>query len=486
MIKLDLSEKEKQKLTDDEIEIAKARKLEILILPYLKRNINFFYAGANIPKKAKAYHKPLDAKDLEETLEKRKEAIATVCMPLCKMVAEILKENGINAEPITCDTDMFRHTDVLITTKTGKKYIINYLEDMENIQTGMKTPDFASQKYYERRYKKFENGQTPDGKNLENISFLSEDELGKIDEQLGYKKYGMYMDQVIEQIQSEFKDYRNIMAENEYINEIFGIEQSLTEEEKNKIREKIQKKYAEMSDDEILEGKLDWIFNYFNERMDISGHTDFVMYYSRLLLKQVLSSEEYDKIKRYDCFVNKKKISQDCIINNVLDYGKNEEETRMRFCLLETGENVYAFSTKPKCYKKITLNDVEDLKKYANIAESKRPSDLVLKLCDKGNALPLVFHPLGSEILNQRAEMIDLNLSEEQKEEELDKLVASIKATDGAVTSITIPYPDGSQRYLYITPNNEFAIKEKGDTVIYHYDEENDIFNKESLRGEER
>jgi len=82
--------------------------------------------------------------------------------------------------------------------------------------------------------------------------------------------------------------------------------------------------------------------------------------------------------------------------------------------------------------------------------------------------------------------MIDLNLSEEQKEEELDKLVASIKATDGAVTSITIPYPDGSKRYLYITPNNEFAIRENNKTTIYHYDEENDIFNKESLRGEER
>jgi hypothetical protein len=30
--------------------------------------------------------------------------------------------------------------------------------------------------------------------------------------------------------------------------------------------------------------------------MDITGHTDFVMYYSRLLLAKVLSPEEYKKI----------------------------------------------------------------------------------------------------------------------------------------------------------------------------------------------
>lgn len=88
------------------------------------------------------------------------------------MVVEILKENGINAETVSCDTDMFKHVDVLLTTRSGKKYIINYLEDIENIQTGMKTPDFASKAYYERRYKKFENSFTTDNKSLKEISFI--------------------------------------------------------------------------------------------------------------------------------------------------------------------------------------------------------------------------------------------------------------------------------------------------------------------------
>lgn len=166
MIDLKLSKKEMKNLTEEEIEIAKARKLEILILPLLRRNMQFFYAGGNLQGKAKAYRQPIDEQALEQTIQNRNNNIPTVCKPLCEMVAKILNENGIEADTVSCDTDMFKHTDVLITTKNGKKYIINYLEDMENIQSGMRTPDFASKAYYERRYKKFENGLTTDGKSL--------------------------------------------------------------------------------------------------------------------------------------------------------------------------------------------------------------------------------------------------------------------------------------------------------------------------------
>lgn len=71
MINLELSDKEKENLTNEEIEIAKARKLELLILPYLKRNINFFYAGGDLPNKAKAYNDKMDKNILEQEIEKR-------------------------------------------------------------------------------------------------------------------------------------------------------------------------------------------------------------------------------------------------------------------------------------------------------------------------------------------------------------------------------------------------------------------------------
>lgn len=487
MIKLELSDTEKEGLSNEEIEIAKARKLELQILPLLRRNINFFYAGANFPKKSKAYNRPINEKEIDNAISGKQQAISVVCKPLCEMVVNILKENGLNAETISCDTDMFRHTDVLLTTSAGKQYIINYLEDMENVQSGMKTPDFASKAYYERRYQKFEGGLTTDGKSLDNINFLSSEQLNKIDKNLGYKKFGMYLDDVIEQIRKEFENFREITAENEYLTKVLRLEkngQVPTENEKKQIRERTFEKYKNMTDDEILEQKLDWIFNYFNERMDITGHTDFVMYYSRLLLSKVLSAEEYKKLTRYDCFVRKDDVPENSQIENILDYNNTEEEDKFRFCLLQYGDKAYAFSTKPNVYVKLNGKDLEQLSQYSKLSKSEKPSDLVLNLCDRGNAVPLLFHPLGSKLLNERAAMISSNLSEDERKREIEKLANSIIGTDGEITSITIPYPNGEEIYIYINENNEFTTKTTVGTTIYHYNEETDSFETELVDEE--
>lgn len=488
MIKIELSEKEKNELTPEEQEMAIVRKLEITMLPLLRRNINFFYAGANIPKKSLAYNTPMSKEDVEKSLKEKSAVIAAVCKPLCEMAVEILNDNGITAETVSCDTDMFRHVDLLVTTSSGKQHIINLLEDMENIQTFMKTPDFASEAYYERRYKKFEGKTTTDGKRLDRIAFIPEGRLAKIDGNLGYRAWNMYMDEVIDQIQEEFKNsglVREVIAEDEFISEVCRKEEeegrTFSETEKQELKKSIEEKYQAMSDDELLEPKLDWIFKYFNQRMNIKGHTDFVMYYSRLLLQRVLSEEEYKKLTRYDCFVSEGDVPEGSPIGDIIDYENAEETTRHRFCLLRCGNKVYAFSTKPNAYAKLSEEEFDEVNKYAKISKSEKPSELVIKLCMRGNALPLIFHPLGQKILNERAELIDNTLSQEDREKAITALAAAIKATDGAVTSITIPYPGGTEKYLYITEDNEFAIKTAEGTTIYHYDEEKDEFTTEFI-----
>lgn len=477
MISLELNSKERENLRKEEFEIAMARKLEILILPYLRRNLHFFYAGGNLKGKAKAYKMKQNKVDLERIInEGNTEKISTVCKPLCEMVAEILQNNGIKAETVSCDTDMFKHTDVLIETKEGRKYIINYLEDMESIQTGMKTPDFASKQYYERRYKKFENGLTIDGKDLQGISFLSEEDLDRIDDTLGYKKYNMYMNEVIQQIKTEFKNFKDIMLENEIANIEKDIKTKPTEEQIKKV---IYQKYKNMTEKEELEGKLDWIFNYFNDRLDINGHTDFVMYYSKLLLKEILSKEEYAKLTRYDGFVNKNNISKSGKIRKILDFDNTENESKYRFCIVKIDDTSYAFSTKPNSYIKLNNKEFEELNQYANLTKSEKPSDLMLYLCDRGNALPLVFHPLGAKILNERANEIDKELNEEERKQEIKKLSNQIITTDEPITSILIPYEDGKEKYLYINKNDEFVVKEDNSETIYHYDENTDTFIEE-------
>ncbi len=488
MINLELSENERKNLSEDEIELAKARKLEILLIPIIRRNFQFFYAGGDLKGKAKAYRETLSKEKLESGLKSKNKNIATVCKPLCETVSEILRDNGIKATTVSCDTDMFRHTDVLLETKNGKKYIINYLEDIERIQTGMDTPDFASEPYYIRRYKKFNdnNAITTDGKNIAEIAFLTSDELRKIDNALGYTQHNMYMNDVINQIKNEFSNYRKIMAENECVSAKIDTNEEYTDEQKAKAKKEIYDKYSKMTEDEILESKIDWLFNYFNDRMSIKGHTDFVMFYSRLLLKEVLTDEEYSKINRYDCFINMKKLPKENIIDEVLDKDNPDNSVKSYFCVLELGDNFYIFSTKPNEYKKLDKKQFEELSQYANISKSEKPTDLMLYLCDRGNALPLVFHPLGSKILNDRAELIDKNLSPEERIKAIEELSKQIITTDEPVTSILIPYADGKSKYLYINENDEFVIKENNKETIYHYDKENDKFDIEENDFEER
>lgn len=66
MINLSLTQNEQKNLSKDEIEIAMARKLEILMLPHLRRHISFFYAGGNLKGKAQAYREVMDKKKIED------------------------------------------------------------------------------------------------------------------------------------------------------------------------------------------------------------------------------------------------------------------------------------------------------------------------------------------------------------------------------------------------------------------------------------
>ena len=58
--------------------------------------------------------------------------------------------------------------------------------------------------------------------------------------------------------------------------------------------------------------------------------------------------------------------------------------------MLTLNGKAYIFSTKPNEYIKINGEQIQKLKAYANISKSEKPSDLVLNLCDRGNALPSI------------------------------------------------------------------------------------------------
>lgn len=468
MIDLKLTAKEKEGLTEDEIELAMARKLEAMLLPHLRRDIAFFYAGGNLKGKSRAYNAEITKEEIEDLIQSDAK-LPTVCKPLCEVVIEVLEDNGLNADTIACDTDIFKHTDVILTTKSGRKYIINYLEDMELVQTRMITPDFASRPYYERRYQKFEGSRTPDGKKVDNVAFLSKDRLSKIDSNIGYKRADVYMDEVIDQIKKEFDDFRNIMAKNEIVNTGRNMPQAE--------KERIISKYQNMSEDEIIEQKLDWIFSFFNQRENINGHTDFVMYY-KTLLKRLFTDEEYDKMDRYDCFIRRDEVPSDSKLNSVLDLDSQEENSKCRFCIVRFGNVYYVFSTKPNVYVKLNEEEFKKVQEHASIIKSERPSDLVLDLCDRGNALPLVFNPIGFEMLNEREKLIT-ETDPVLRRQAVRALAESIETQDMPITQMIVPYPDGTKKCIFIDRNNEIVIDDGKGMTIYHYDVETENFKTE-------
>jgi hypothetical protein len=55
------------------------------------------------------------------------------------------------------------------------------------------------------------------------------------------------------------------------------------------------------------------------------------MYYSRLLLKEVLTADEYNKITRYDCFTNPNSIPEGSKLLDVLDSDNVDNKIKSRF-----------------------------------------------------------------------------------------------------------------------------------------------------------
>lgn len=498
MIDLKLSSTEKEGLKENLIELAMVRKLQIMISAYLKRDPKFFLEGANVPGKARAYNLPISQEKFEKNL-RNGEVTAVVCRNLCELACDILRQNRIKAEVITCDTDIFRHADLLITAKDGKQYIVNILEDLDLIQAFMKTPNFASQGYYDIRYKKFEknNGITTNGVRIGNIAFITPDELLEIDENLGYTENGQYLNDILEKdIKEKIKDFRTLLAQQEFLKiesiieeEMEGYPEKEVEERKNAIRKLIKDSIEELSETAILQEKLKWILTYCNDRMNIKGHADFVMYYSQSLLKNLLEPEEYRQLTRYDGFTYLENMPEKNYISETLDFENPDYDGKLRFSVIQCGNKYFVISTKPDSFVELNEEQIKTIKDFAIIKKTNPPSELAINLSYKGHALPLVFHPIGGQLINKKQESLKLEgLTEEERERIIKQVAETIITTDEPITSITIPY-EGGEQYIYLDKNMNFVVRENEKEKIYHYNVKTDTYTIEerpaSMPGEQ-
>lgn len=270
------------------------------------RNYTFFLNKENINDRDAIYNKEIDLSNIQD--------FSIVCKSYCDILRELLKQiYEIDCEVISAYNDRFRHVDLLIKTKEGNNYIVDPLTDLIEMQVALRTNNFASKKYYENSYVGI----------LDNVKFLTEDELEQIDDKIGYKNDTVYLDDSLRNLKIDFYNFEEFLQKNESIAiELLG------------------NKYdgRKLSGDEKIDLKLKYISNHLNNRRYLNGFVELVMF-SDIVIKSVFSEEEQKKIKAYSFFIDEEDL-QNLELDKILKSSENRKRGRVISC---NGKN-YIFS----------------------------------------------------------------------------------------------------------------------------------------------
>ena len=278
---------------------------------FFYRDYTFFFYKENIKDRDDIYNKKIDMEDVKD--------FAIVCKSYCNVIKEVLKQNyDINSELISPFDDKFRHVDLLIKTRSGSSYIVDPLTDLIEMQVGMKTNNFASREYYDSVYA---------GK-LENISFMKDKELNMIDDKIDYKKNDIYLDDFLKLIRSKLDNIEEILSKYQTISiDLLG------------------KKYdgETFSNNKKTQLKLEFISKYLNNRKNLNGTVDLLMYFN-IVIKELFTEGEQKKIQTYSFFVDEKDLEDS--INDFLS-DNDIEVIDIKFstsAITYLDEQIYCFS----------------------------------------------------------------------------------------------------------------------------------------------
>lgn len=259
------------------------------------RNYTFFLNKENINDRDAIYNKEIDLSNIQD--------FSIVCKSYCDILRELLKQiYEIDCEVISAYNDRFRHVDLLIKTKEGNNYIVDPLTDLIEMQVALRTNNFASKKYYENSYVGI----------LDNVKFLTEDELEQIDDKIGYKNDTVYLDDSLRNLKIDFYNFEEFLQKNESIAiELLG------------------NKYdgRKLSGDEKIDLKLKYISTHLNNRRYLNGFVELVMF-SDIVIKSVFSEEEQKKIHTYSFFVDKDDL-QNLELSNIFKSSENRKRGRV-------------------------------------------------------------------------------------------------------------------------------------------------------------
>lgn len=262
-----------QKFNGDMYELALVRYVMKEAASLFYRDYTFFLNKENIKARDSIYNRDIDLTDVND--------FSIVCKSYCNTIRDLLKQlYNIDSEVISSCDDRFRHVDLLIKTNDGNRYIVDPLTDLVEMQVGMKTNNFASRKYYESVY----------AETVPNVKFLTETELEQIDDNIGYKKENVYLDDLLDEIRREFDENQ------------------------------------QLSDDEKTMSKLRYIIK-LNNRKNLRGFVELVIF-SETVISKVFSKEEQNKIHKYSFFVDEIDL-HDLELENILASSNSRKRGRV-------------------------------------------------------------------------------------------------------------------------------------------------------------
>ncbi len=193
---------------------------------------------------------------------------------ICKQTAEIeantinLLNGNITARIVGYNKEEQDHVAV-VATIDGKDYFLDISPDLYKIQKGMKPKGFAK------------SSQALDGTTCE---IISDEELTRIDEKIGYCKNGMYLDEVLEMLKTEMMDENNLR---EYMQEY-------------------TRGKDESKEEFLYRFKIDFIFKYLKNNIleeNKMGIFEIIKYYETIFKRILTEQEKKYKRKRFDIYL---------------------------------------------------------------------------------------------------------------------------------------------------------------------------------------
>ncbi len=275
-------EKKQKDLTDEE----KIRNIYLNL--GIKFSYNRDYLYSDWWKSKEIYEKSIMQEVLENADSSNK--IEAICKQMATSLAEAINhiprettQEKIVAKIVGYRLDEERHIGTLVTIGQ-KSYYLDLYKDLYKIQRGMKTSYFAPSKEILNEIKQMYPSIQEDVDGIE-FDTIDEEQLKQMDIKLGYLKYGLYIDDVIETLKKEMKDEQNLR---EYIKDYDKIKDK---EERSKV---------------ILKWKIEYMFRYLknefledNIGMEEKSKLYRKIYYSLLTNEEIKNSRIYDSDIHY-------------------------------------------------------------------------------------------------------------------------------------------------------------------------------------------